>query len=523
MITIDNWFIKYAFRPVAILAICLYLFFVTSLLFLYFNQNEDNKLFLHQAAKQLSLAITQKNRPQIDVIISTLSKLETVQAVSLCDNERIVITRRGGEGFCTQFQNSTFDILINGSETLFLRVIFKNIFLTFNFVFGIIVLFSGAFAGVVILFNFKKRFDVDLLEKLKNINGSSHHFSIKELNDISMSLIEFQENKIKLLSQKNLTNLSIQVSHDIRSPLAALNFMINDQEKIAIEDKVFMNKALGRINEIANDLLSENKLVNKNEPIEVVDKVDIVQLISDVVKEKSFELKKYELVTIDFNNNVKLKVTRLLSKKSLSRVLSNLINNSVEAMLYKGHVKISTYLIGCELIIEIIDEGGGLPLEILKNLGKENLTTKVNGNGLGLAHAIKTIEECGGKILLQNFNQGLKISIVLKVELENNVDAILVDNDELCRLMWERKAKAKGLKLLTFASSTTFLEFKKDITFSTPIYLDSQLENDVRGEDIASILYNDGYSKLFMTTGYSAENFADYSFLSGVISKTPPF
>jgi hypothetical protein len=59
----------------------------------------------------------------------------------------------------------------------------------------------------------------------------------------------------------------------------------------------------------------------------------------------------------------------------------------------------------------------------------------------------------------------------------------------------------------------------KDIT----IYIDSNLGEGIKGEEYAKQLYKQGFSKLYLTTGYEAGSFSSMPWLAGVIGKTPPF
>lgn len=523
MITIDRWFVKHAFRPILILVLGLYILFLSSVLLSYLNQKADNELFINHSAKQLLLALNQKNRSQVDVVISTIARLETVKAVSLCDGDQVIISRRSNSDFCSKSTRFSHDIPIVGSESYFLRVQFKNIFLSMGVLLGGVVMLIGALAIFLILLHFKKKFEVDLLSKLKNIGTSENDFFIKEISEISKSIVESQENKTRLHSQKKLTDLAAQVSHDIRSPLAVLNHVVDSQKNLSEEDKKLLRKSLCRINEVADDLLKENRGVRGDDSFEFHEKVNLSSIVSEVIEEKRLELKKYELISIDLINSIGMDARCTLSKKTIRRVISNLINNSVEAMAHKGIIKVSLYQNLNKLFIEIIDQGGGLSDQVIKNLGHENLTTKPHGNGLGLMHAIRAVERLGGSINFENFNNGLKVYMSFNVENESIVDAILVDNDELCRMMWEAKAKSRGMKILTFSSPMAFTECKNKIRSSTPIYLDSQLDEGIKGEVVAAELFAEGFTNLYMTTGHPPEIFSKHSFLSGVISKSPPF
>ena len=57
---------------------------------------------------------------------------------------------------------------------------------------------------------------------------------------------------------------------------------------------------------------------------------------------------------------------------------------------------------------------------------------------------------------------------------------------------------------------------------NTPIYLDFNLDKD-RGDEIAKDLYNKGYKKLYITTGYDLSKTDKSPWITGIIGKEPPF
>ncbi|MBC8550237.1 MAG: hypothetical protein H8D23_11390 [Candidatus Brocadiales bacterium] len=59
----------------------------------------------------------------------------------------------------------------------------------------------------------------------------------------------------------------------------------------------------------------------------------------------------------------------------------------------------------------------------------------------------------------------------------------------------------------------------KDSTF----YIDSNLENDVKGEIVAKKLFDLGYRNLYLATGYEPDDFNEFTFLKGVQGKEPPW
>ena len=102
--------------------------------------------------------------------------------------------------------------------------------------------------------------------------------------------------------------------------------------------------------------------------------------------------------------------------------------------------------------------------------------------------------------------------------------AVLLDDDLLVRMSWTRVATHRGIELHVFSDQKLFFSNLSRFPLDTPIYLDSCLEEDCRGEDLAQPLLNLGFSCLYLTSGYPAGHFAHCENLfQGIIGKECPW
>lgn len=85
--------------------------------------------------------------------------------------------------------------------------------------------------------------------------------------------------------------------------------------------------------------------------------------------------------------------------EQLKQVLLNLVLNAIQASPMGGVVQLHARRDGGFLVIEVADEGRGIPPELRERVFEPFFTTRENGTGLGLALAAKIVEQHKGVLL----------------------------------------------------------------------------------------------------------------------------
>lgn len=175
---------------------------------------------------------------------------------------------------------------------------------------------------------------------------------------------------------------------------------------------------IGRIQDIANGLLTRNRVeiigsgqFSNNDGIAKNDDQIVPELlntcIEEIISEKRVSLR--PMLGIDLIANIYSEDSYGLFAKinlsELKRILSNLINNAVEALPEKRGsitIKLNGNSDGLVSII-VSDDGKGIPSEQLPKLAQEGVSygkekSGESGSGLGLYHARTVIEKWGGTI-----------------------------------------------------------------------------------------------------------------------------
>ncbi len=105
-----------------------------------------------------------------------------------------------------------------------------------------------------------------------------------------------------------------------------------------------------------------------------------------------------------------------LDKGKMRRVLVNIAGNTRDALNGRpGNFTIASRRQDDQVVLELIDDGPGIPPEILPNLFQPFVTHgKAHGTGLGLAISKKIVEDHGGTIsVMTGLPQGAGFVITL--------------------------------------------------------------------------------------------------------------
>jgi two-component system sensor histidine kinase HydH len=161
-----------------------------------------------------------------------------------------------------------------------------------------------------------------------------------------------------------------------------------------------------RINKIITQFLSYAKpldiQVKKINSKDFFD--DIYRLFSDQAKLKGVELLKLSDSSFEM----------IIDPELIKQSLMNLVQNSLDAVEKKGKVEINYLKKGNNLVIEITDNGKGIPEDVKNKIFDLYYTTKPEGTGLGLSIVQKIIAEHDGTIkVFSEVNKYTKFKITM--------------------------------------------------------------------------------------------------------------
>ncbi|PKM97758.1 MAG: hypothetical protein CVU79_06725 [Elusimicrobia bacterium HGW-Elusimicrobia-3] len=326
----------------------------------------------------------------------------------------------------------------------------------------------------------------------------------------------------ELAVSKAVSDMAAQVAHDIRSPLAALGAAAKGLA-LPEEKRTLVDGSIARMQGIADDLLQRYRAPGA--AAARPETCALAGLIEQVLAEKRIQHKDRAGVKIEFYSDAD-GVKAAVDPKELQRIISNLVNNSVEAFAGPGTVAVRLAATDGKVLIEVKDDGKGIPAEILGRLGAKGETHgKAGGTGLGLYHARTSAESWGGSLRIESA-PGKGTSVIMELPAAAKpaagLRAVLLDDDLLVHMNWRMAARAAGADLKAFKTAEEFSAAAETLPRDIPVYIDSELGDGVKGEDIAKDLHGRGFTDLTMATGHGAEKFADLPWLK-VNGKEPPW
>ncbi|HEY5378718.1 MAG TPA: PAS domain-containing sensor histidine kinase [Pseudolabrys sp.] len=131
--------------------------------------------------------------------------------------------------------------------------------------------------------------------------------------------------------------------------------------------------------------------------------------VADTVRQAAF-LMRVGNAEIDIDTDIaEDPMPAKFDRRLISQALTNLIKNAAEAIaavppaeLGKGSIKVFAAREGDDIVIDVVDNGIGLPKENRSRLLEPYVTTREKGTGLGLAIVGRIVEDHGGSIELHD-------------------------------------------------------------------------------------------------------------------------
>jgi two-component system sensor histidine kinase CpxA len=219
--------------------------------------------------------------------------------------------------------------------------------------------------------------------------------------------------------QRQLTS---DVSHELRSPLARLNVALDLGRQRKGDDPAFaqMEEDIRLLDEMIGHLLTIARLDIAAPQVPMMD-LDLANVLSQVVRHAQFESMEPEgAIKFTSPGECIVRGNAELLHSAIENVIRNAVRYTSTATLVEVNIEREDSSSGAKIRLVVRDYGPGVPDSELKNIFQpfyrlaDARDRQSGGTGLGLAIADRVVRIHGGTIRAENAApRGLKIEIVL--------------------------------------------------------------------------------------------------------------
>lgn len=250
----------------------------------------------------------------------------------------------------------------------------------------------------------------------------------KTLERLHLENYQKRQLEYKLLQKEKMASIGrivAGVAHEVRTPLAniktrmqmwqqnlkdgnantaASEFITEDSIKLVVNET-------DRLSNLIKRLLIYSQPINRK-----FESTDIREFLKEIIKLIQIQ-KNNPNIHFNFIENDIPKIKA--DPYSLRQVFINVLSNSIEAMPKGGTITIKISNVYDDIIVEIDDEGEGIPADIFDKIFELFVTSKSSGVGLGLSISYEIIKAHNGEIFYENMKNG-GVKCTIKLPLNTN-------------------------------------------------------------------------------------------------------
>ena len=300
------------------------------------------------------------------------------------------------------------------------------------------------FLAITIAIRFSSRFFIsinNLIIASAEIGKGNLNSKVPEIKaDKEMEILNKNFNamihKLKSQQEKLLTSerheawesIARKLAHEIKNPLTPIQLTIDnlrskylnninsqDKEKYENNLKTILNQIKqieNLVNEFSDFARMPKPLFRENDLSDLINSnVNLLQKLDTTIK-------------INLISNINKNIQVFCDYEQISRVIFNLVKNSIESIREKAQkiedfdkiIDIEIKKISDYIVIEISDNGVGFRDQQIEKLIRPYYTTKEKGSGLGLSIVNKIINDHNGSINFNSNKIGAKVKITLPIK-----------------------------------------------------------------------------------------------------------
>jgi two-component system, NtrC family, nitrogen regulation sensor histidine kinase NtrY len=206
-------------------------------------------------------------------------------------------------------------------------------------------------------------------------------------------------------------DIARRIAHEIKNPLTPIQLsaerLRRKYGKVITEDRAVFEQCTDTIVRQVDDI---RRMVDEFSRFARMPKpVMAPEDVADTVRQVVF-LQRVGNADIDIEVDIAQDpLPAQFDRRLISQGLTNIVKNAAEAIAaapadpaVRGRIHVTAARDGTDIVIDVVDNGIGLPKENRSRLLEPYVTTREKGTGLGLAIVGKILEEHGGRIELHD-------------------------------------------------------------------------------------------------------------------------
>lgn len=196
------------------------------------------------------------------------------------------------------------------------------------------------------------------------------------------------------------------VTHELKSPLAAIRLHAQTLQQPGVDDADrrrstrFILQQAERMGRLVDDVLESSRLTSRKQRLEL----EPVPLSPFLERYLEDEAPRIEALGVRLTPRLQTRATVLADEDALHRVLDNLLDNAARFSDPGGEVRFGAWDEGGRVVLEVDDDGLGIPRSELKRIFdrfyqvRRGGRRRPDGSGLGLAIVYGLVQEMKGDI-----------------------------------------------------------------------------------------------------------------------------
>ncbi|OAB45313.1 sensor histidine kinase [Paenibacillus glacialis] len=223
--------------------------------------------------------------------------------------------------------------------------------------------------------------------------GEERILEMKQGNRLKRQEEQLRSDKMKMVGE-----LAAGMAHEIRNPLTSIQGFIQLSKKSGYNIEPWYDVIMSeitRVGELTVEFLQFSKPHASHMKVEMMAKC-MAKVYSLCESEATSCGHTIEMDALDRD------IMLLMDRDKIIQVLINLIRNAFQAMERAGHVHFALSREGEMAVIQVRDNGKGIPMSEIDKIFDPFYTTKEEGTGLGLSLCQKIIEDHNGYISVES-------------------------------------------------------------------------------------------------------------------------